>query len=445
MTSYRGPLVFERTTSGAIDARRGPGGVVSAIAPVAAEQGATWVAAATDDLARSADAARVARGQYNVVPVPVETEVHYEHYEVFSNPFLWFVLHGMYDGALAPVLTERMNSAWDAYVSVNTAFAEAIAEEAATNDLVLVQDYHLMLVPELLRALRRDLRVAFFLHTPFCWPNEWEIVPERFRRRIGASLGSVPSGFHTARWELAFRLSTGTAAGTYVSSLSPDIEIVRSEAARPDVAVELSRLEEDAQDRHVIARVDRLDLTKNIVRGFLAYEYLLATNPQWHERVVFVASCVPSRSAIPEYARYADDVREVVERVNERYGTADWQPIRYYINDNISRSMALLRRYDVLLVNPIRDGMNFVAKEGAVVNERSGVIVLTRGAGAFDDLESGIVEADAPDIVGTAGALKHALEMDSEERRHRSRALLGSVGRWRVPKAWLADQVAAAN
>jgi trehalose 6-phosphate synthase len=194
-------------------------------------------------------------------------------------------------------------------------------------------------------------------------------------------------------------------------------------------------------DRLVIGRVDRIELSKNIVRGFLAYDDLLERYPDWRGRVVFVASVYPSRGGVPDYVRYQAEVDTVVERINDRWATDGWTPVVYDTSDDYPRSVALLRRYDVLLVNPLRDGLNLVAKEGAIVNERDGVLCLSPEAGVWSELGPAALRVRPYDVAGTADVLDEALRMSPVARKEHALALRG-LAEQRVPADWLADQLA---
>jgi trehalose 6-phosphate synthase len=258
----------------------------------------------------------------------------------------------------------------------------------------------------------------------------------------------VASGFHTARWAADFTASARELAGvepaTFVSPLASDPADIRGVAAGDECAAALRTLEERVGDRLVIGRVDRMELTKNLVRGFLAYDELLEDHPEHRERVVFVAGAYPSRTNVVAYQEYADEVQEVVERVNERWATKDWTPILLDVEDDHPASVALLRRADVLLVNPIRDGLNLVASEGALVNERDAVLALSPEAGAFERLHEAVIQVPPFDLSGTAWVLDRALTMAPDERRAMA-ARLRELAEARTPEHWLAEQVAAAG
>jgi len=239
---------------------------------------------------------------------------------------------------------------------------------------------------------------------------------------------------------------TAPQAPTYVSPLSVDADLLHASAAEPATSQALARIEEQigGPDRQVVVRVDRMELSKNLLRGFWAFEELLDLQPERRERVVFVALAYPTRQGLPEYLAYQNEVESTVDRINQRWGTRGWTPIVLEVEDDYPRSLAALSRYDVLLVNPVRDGLNLVAKEGPLVNTRNGVLALSREAGAFDELGVAALEVNPFDVSGTADVLARALDMDAGQKASRIGALR-QVIRSRAPVEWLHDQLEAAR
>ncbi|HUF84171.1 MAG TPA: trehalose-6-phosphate synthase [Acidimicrobiia bacterium] len=457
VASHRGPSSFTQAEDGSFTHRRGAGGVVSALEPLLTGPGAaghdpaTWVAAAMSDDDRAAVRAGAATAPHlDLHLLALDPHVHRLHYDVVSNSVLWFLHHGLFDLPRRPRFDARFHEAWDAYTSVNRTFAEHIAECAPPDEVVLVQDYHLALAPGALRRARPDLRVTHFNHTPFCGPTSIRVLPDIVADAICESMASVPSGFHTARWARAYEACAHEILGAnrpvtpaFVASLGPDADDLAATAASPEAAAAARTLDEQVGERALIVRTDRIEPSKNIVRGFLAFDLLLAEHPEWRERVVFVALVYASREGLPEYLAYRQEVEQAAARVNERWGRGDWQPVVLDTRDDHARSVAGLLRYDALLVNPIRDGLNLVAKEGPLVNRRDGVVCLSREAGAFDELRDGVLAVHPYDLVQTAAALHTALTMPEDERRDRA-ARLRTLAAARTPQDWLDDQVRAA-
>jgi trehalose 6-phosphate synthase len=297
---------------------------------------------------------------------------------------------------------------------VNRAFAEVIAATAPEGAAVLVQDYHLALVGTHLVERRPDLRLVHFSHTPFADPTTWRVLPPDLGAELLAGMAATHAcGFHSRRWADAFAAccqdQLGTTPPTFVAPLAPDARDMADVAAGDACGTAVADLDATIGDRALLVRVDRIELSKNILRGFLAFEDLLERHPQWRERVVFGAFVYPSREGLPEYLAYRQEVEATVRRINERWATPGWTPILFDATDDFPRSVAALRRADVFLVNPIRDGLNLVAEEGPLVNERDAVLLLSPEAGVWDQLEGAARPVHPYDISGTADAIAAAL------------------------------------
>ena len=450
IVSNRGPLSFRRGDQGELVATRGAGGLVSGVRPVVADTGATWIAAAMSEGDREAAAkGLIDADDLRVRLLALDREAYRLANDVVSTQVLWFVHHGLYDLPRAPAFGRDLRDAWLAYRQVNEAFADAVAEDAPADAVVLVQDYHLSLVGVGLAERRPDLAAVHFSHTPFATPTWLRVLPPHVTGEVLSGLAAHQAcGFHSQRWADDFlaccRSTLALAPATFVSPLPADAEDVRGAASSPECAAALAEIEAEVGDRAVIARVDRIELSKNLLRGFQAYDDLLEHGPAWRERVVFLASVYPSRTGVPAYVEYQREVEDLVARINERWTAPGWTPIVYDTRDDYPRSVAVLRRADVLLVNPIRDGLNLVAKEAAIANERDLVICLSTEAGVWDELSAAALPVQPFDVAGTADALATALAMDPGERRSRA-AVLRRSAMARGPADWLADQLAAAG
>ncbi len=451
VVSHRGPVSFQRADDGSFAARRGAGGVVSALAPLLrGRDDATWIAAAIGDDDREA----VKAGAVSVPGLAVELlaldpETHRLHYDVISNQILWFCFHGLFDSAREPVFDAALHDAWDAYRTINRAFAAAVAESAAEGDVVLVQDLQLLLVAGELATLRPDLAVTHFTHTPFGSPSELAMLPDAVTAEIFTSLTAAPAGFHTDHWVHAFRLCVHErdgreGAGAFATTFGPDAPSLREVGESDAAAAARNHLADRIGDRRSIVRADRLELSKNIVRGFLAFDELLETRPEWRGRVSFVSMLNPSRESLPEYRDYRAAVEATAADINERWGRGDWEPVIVDTRDDFPRSVAALQLADVLLVNPVRDGLNLVAMEGPLLNERDAVLCLSREAGAYDLLGDHSVGVHPFDVSQTAGALDTALTMDAEERAARAIGLRTSALAHPADR-WLDDLVSRAR
>ena len=457
VVSNRGPLSFRLDDSGRPVATGSGGGLAATLHPLLAGTGSTWVAAAMSQADRlAADEGLMHEPGLRIVTVRPESDVYRMAYDVVSNATLWFCHHHLYDLPRRPQFDRHWHEAWDAYRDMNEQFAAAVAAEAPEGDTVLVQDYHLSLVGRMLARSRPDLATVHFHHTPFADPSTLRVLPGAAAGELLAGLaGFGACGFHTRRWARAFEAAyddpdLASAAGratrppTFAAPLGPDVAAIRSEAGTEAVGRARGELEALVGGCRLIVRVDRIELSKNILRGLWALDELLSARPEWRERVVLLALAYPSREGLAEYLAYRSEVEHTVELINERWATGGWRPVILDVADDRNRSMAALSAYDVLLVNPIRDGLNLVAKEGPLVNRADGVLVLSREAGAWDELADGALGINPFDVTDTAAALDRALSMDPDERAARAARLRQAVEA-RPAERWLADQLAAAR
>ncbi|HEU5426179.1 MAG TPA: trehalose-6-phosphate synthase [Actinocrinis sp.] len=474
VASNRGPVSFSLAENGELSAKRGGGGLVSGLSSVVADGEAdqVWVCAALSEGDRAAvrrspsgrlDRIGLIDSASPVRMLDIDPGTLHRAYNAVANSTLWFVHHMLYATPTNPSFDEGFEREWESYVAYNRAFAEALAEEAAPQARVLVQDYHLALVPKMLRELRPDLHIGHFSHTPWAPPDYFRILPDQIATAVlEGMLGADQLGFLTERWALAFmdccarfgaqtdlarmtvtspRQDTPTRIGVY--SLGVDAEFIVERASRADVTGRLAVLRESIGDRQVIVRVDRTELSKNIVRGLEAYADLLRRHPEWRGRVVHVAFAYPSRHDLPEYREYTAAVLRTAKRIEDEFGTPDWEPLILHVEDDFARSLAAYRLADVAVVNPIRDGMNLVAKEIPIVAAATGGacgLVLSREAGAFAELAEDALVVNPYDVIGTAEALHAALSMDRDERRRRCERL-AAAGAALPPQRWFTRQL----
>jgi trehalose 6-phosphate synthase len=421
----------------------------------------------------AADRAAVAQGRmthedFTLLPVVVDDDTYRAAYDVVANTTLWYCHHHLFDLPRRPRFDRYWRQAWDGYRRYNRSVSDTVCAHAAPDSVVLVQDYHFSLLGQMLADVRPDLRTVHFCHIPFADPNMLRVLPDAAVGEILAGLAGFDAcGFHAYRWEAAFRacyadpelaalagsamsptasapVAKAMAPATFVSSLSSDHDGLLSEAASADCARSVDALRAETGGRRIILRVDRVEPSKNIVRGMLAFEELLVAYPEWLDKVVHVALVYPSRQGLADYLALGAEVTHVAERINHSWGTSTWTPIILHVEDDRPRSLAALTISDVLLVNPVRDGLNLVAKEGALLNAGDGVVVLSREAGAWEELSGAALGVNPFDVAGTADTLHLALSMGLEERRTRA-ARLRELVLARTASDWLSEQLAAAE
>ena len=473
IASNRGPVSFTVGDDGQLVPHRGGGGLVSGLASVAGHADVLWVCAALSDADRAA-ARRAPQGRLSVDGLGGGSAVHmldippavfHRAYNGVANRTLWFVHHMLYDTPNQPNFDLAFDREWESFRGYNNAFARALAAAAAPVPArqirAVIQDYHLSLAPRMLAELRPDIRIAHFSHTPWAPADYYRMLPAAIGRELlDGVLGADHAGFLCQRWADAFfdcceqfldaRVDRerqtvsyrGHLTGIGVHPLGVDGAELARRGAEPDVQARMASLAETAGGRKLIVRVDRTELSKNIVRGLRAYRQLLTAYPQWRGKVVHVALAYPSRHDLPEYREYTASVQRQARQIVDDFGTPEWDPLILAVNDDYPRSLAAYRLADVLLVNPIRDGMNLVAKEGPILSDRGCALVLSREAGAAAELGDDALLVNPYDVTGTADALHQALTMPAAERARRSRALAKAAAA-NPPARWFAEQLAA--
>lgn len=469
LASNRGPVSFTEDSAGRLVLRRGGGGLISGLLAAAHGSDATWVCAALGDADRRAAREAGDHGRIDVAGhdtagarvrmLDIDPTTYHRAYNAVANRTLWFLHHLLFDVAATPVFDERFRREWAAYGEYDEAFAVALAEEAAPGAVVAVQDYHLSLTPRMLRARRPDLRIGHFSHTPWAPASYFQLLPDDIARDVLTGLLAADAvGFLCRRWADAFLeccvavldaqvdgdtvVFAGRRTRVRVHSLGVDPAELRRRAAQPDVTARRAALAELVGDRRLLLRIDRTEMSKNIVRGLAAYRELLRTRPEWHGRVVHLAFAYPSRHDLPEYRAYTAAVQQMAEEIEDEFATPYWAPLVLEVNDDYARSLAAYCLADALVVNPIRDGMNLVAKEGVVLSERDVALVLSRDAGAADELGSGALVINPYDVSGTAAAMHAALSMSAAERASRRRLLVAGATAL-PPREWLDGQLVA--
>lgn len=465
IASNRGPIEFQQEDDGTLSTKRGTGGVVTAVSAVSRYTDPIWVASAMTpgDRLRHQEAEQA--GQTVISPdesdfrlrfVVLDEETYDFYYNNISNPLLWFLQHYLWDTPRSPDIDADTWNAWyQGYVPANRAFAEEIvaAADAGTGTpIVMLQDYHLYLTPGYIREMRPDITLQHFIHIPWPDPDYWRLIPAEMRSAICHSmLGNDIIGFQAPGHARSFMNTcqanlpgveldfssgivhyNGRATRARHYPISVDVEAVRETAVEEESIRHGEHLEQ-FWNEHTIIRVDRAEPSKNIVRGFHAYDRFLEKHPEFLGKVNFVAFLVPSRLEVSEYVDYLDDINTIVGRINTKYANAAeqdgvaWEPINVFIGDDYHRALAAMKQYDILLVNAVIDGMNLVAKEGALLNERDGVLILSEGAGVYQQLGDYTLNVSPTDIEGTADAIHRALTMSPRERSQRATELRESI------------------
>ena len=470
IVSNRGPLQFERDESGERTLRRGGGGLVTALSGLVSHRDALWIASAMtdEDVAVSEEEGgpvelSIDGIDYRVLLVGSDPEAYDRFYNVIANPILWFIQHYLWDLSNAPDIRQEELDAWDfGYQAVNRDIAEAVVAqiEGQERPLVMLHDYHLYTAPGMIREQRPDVFLHHFVHIPWSQPDSWRILPEpdprsdlrgdagqrhhrlphpRLLHQLPALLRRTAGG---SRRRLRQRRRSATAARKTLARaypLSIDAQRLQRAAESPEVA-EAEREVLERRRKHLIIRVDRADLSKNVLRGFTAFDIFLTQHPEFREEVTFIAHLQPSRQDVPEYAEYLERIEALVAVVNHRHGTTDWMPIDLKIYENFHDAVARYKHFDLLMVNSLFDGMNLVAKEAPAVNTRDGVLMLSENTGSHEELYDYVLSVNPFDIQEQADAIYRALTMPAEERREWSEGLKEIIYS-RNPGDWVDDQL----
>jgi trehalose 6-phosphate synthase len=470
LLSNRGPATFERDEAGALIPRRGGGGLVTALTGLLRHRDALWIASAMTEEDTQVSRDHGERGfevdldgtAYRIRLVSSDPVAYDRFYNEIANPLLWFIQHYLWDLSNVPDIRGAEREAWNlGYKVVNRDLAEAALEEieGTSEPVLMVHDYHLYTCPGIIRRRRADVFLHHFVHIPWTHPDAWRILPADIRAEIFEGLlANDIIGFHTRSYCSNFLQCCRELMGldtdfqrqavlyddheTWVRPypLAIDADSFTRIASGEEVArheVEILRRRRD----HLILRVDRADLSKNVLRGFTAFDIFLDQHPEFRERVTFVAHLQPSRQDVPEYVEYLEKIEALVAVVNHRHGTTDWMPIDLRIRDDFEEAVALYKHFDLLLVNAMWDGMNLVSKEGPLVNTRDGMIVLSENTGAHEELGDCALSVNPFDVQEQAEAIYRALTASPRERRARMERLREVITS-RTPSDWIDDQLA---
>src|SRR5688500_1628684 len=469
LVSNRGPATFQRNDSGELVAVRGGGGLVTALTGLVHHRDALWIASAMTEADVEASHAHgggsfeceVEGTTYRIRLVESDPDAYDGFYNVVANPMLWFIQHYLWDLSNAPDIRRSEVDAYEhGYCAVNQDLARAVLDEVKDHDeaVVMLHDYHLYTAPRDIRRERPDLFLHHFIHIPWTQPDAWRVLPADMREDLYEGiLANDIIAFHTRSYRRNFLLCCRDLFDLEVDEESGIVKFdgrdvwVRSyplpisaenfhkTAQRPAV----HRYEREILRRrreHLILRVDRADLSKNVLRGFTAFDLFLEQHPEFKEQVTFIAHLIPSRQDVPEYAEYLERIEALVAVVNHRHGTTDWMPIELRLRENLEEAIAAYKHYDLLMVNAMFDGMNLIAKEGPLVNERHGVSLLSENTGAHEELAEFALSVNPFDVQEQADAIHRALTMSAEERSWRAQGLKRIVTA-RDPGDWVDDQL----
>jgi trehalose 6-phosphate synthase len=467
LVSNRGPVTFQDDG----EVKRGTGGLVTALTGLASHRDAVWIASAlSDGDAKKAEESggkpftvrSPAGGEYHVRLVVSDPQAYDRFYNIIANPMLWFIQHYLWDLSNAPDVRRHEVEAFEyGYNVVNEDLAQAVVDEIEGQDepVVMVHDYHLYTLPGLVRRARPDVFLHHFVHIPWTQPDAWRVLPNRIREEIYAGiLANDIIGFHTQAYQRNFLQCCRDLMGLEVDFeegvvqyedrdvwvRSYPLPIDRKAIERTATGDGVREHEEELLRRrreHLVLRVDRADLSKNVLRGFSGFDLFLEQHPEFREKVTFIAQLMPSRTDVPEYAEYLERIEALVAVVNHRHGTPDWMPINLKLRDDLDEAVAAYKHYDVLLVNAMFDGMNLVAKEGPMVNERNGVSILSENTGAHEELGEHALSVNPFNIQELADSIHAALTMSDEERGRRMAGLKETVTA-RDPGDWIDEQLA---
>lgn len=468
VVSNRGPVEFLKKNNN-MKMRRGGGGLVSTLLPLMEALNGVWIASAMTpgdvEVAKRFPDNRVPITEDNPlfwVPfVVVEPESYESYYSIISNPLLWFVQHYMWNSPYTPDIDDQIHQAWkNGYKYMNQQFAEKVCVESEINNkepLIMLQDYHLYLCPSYIRKKMKNTFLSQFIHIPWPQSEYFDILPQYMRKEIiDGLLSNNLLGFHIPRYVTNFiqtceeyvdevdhdnGIVWHNGQATHVKSypISVDYDGIKKLANSKEVSKKENLIKKIKADYFLFYRTDRADLSKNIIRGFKAYELFLHKYPQYHGKVKFLTTGKPTRQQIREYNDYYYDIVDIIEEINIKYGTDDWKPIEFLFKADYNLVVAAFKNYDCMIVNPIADGMNIVPKEASAVNLSKGVIILSEKAGCFEELKDHVLAVNPYDISQTAEAYKNAITMGYKERENRFDNLQKIVGQ-RTVYHWISEQ-----
>ena len=446
IAANRAPVKLVKRSDQILEVHHGAGGLAPSLAKALNDKKADWVATALSDVDvyASQNNMPIDIGDINIKFVVLPEETLKLSYYKIANEVIWFLYHGMFNLSYSPSFDKSFFTAWDAFRTHNLEIAKAICDNASYGATVLIHDYHFLLTGKYLKENRPDLKTAYFLHTPFPSRDELKILPSEIANEMVSSMCDFGScGFHTNRWRDRFLESAKELLAfdprTFVAPLGVSRQALEEITQSKSVFSEGEKLLKRLGGRKLIYRTDRMEPSKNLLRGFLAFEELLESNPLLVKKVFFLAHSYLSREKSTQYQIYREAVTAKVAEINEKFA-GDLPVVELDLEDNYELSLAAMVHYDVLLVNPIRDGMNLVAKEGPIMNQNNGVVVLSKEAGAYEEMHQGVLAINPYDVSETAEALLLGLNMSDEERGSRQ-SYLKEIAAQNEPSVWVSTLI----
>ncbi len=446
----------------------GAGGIVPALLPFMEKTGGTWIASAMND----ADIEMAGKFPESRIPVPLKKpklnvqliilnkEKYSEFYNSFHNPFLWFIHHYLWNLTYTPEIDDGLHHAWQSYQYVNQKFAEKIIKEINLSDkkpLIMLQDTHLQTCPSYIREKFDDIFLSQFIHIPWPHPDYFKIYPKYIRKAIiEGLLSNSHIGFHIERYVQNFLMTCEKYADEvdfknnivhyngreiFVKNypISVDVRKLNEFAKSKEVLKQEQYIKKIKGNKFLIYRTERTDPSKNIIRGFKAYDLFFQKHPEFKEKVIFFITGVTTRENVKEYHDYKIKVNEIINKINQKYSRGEWKPIIPHFEAEYSLVTAAFKNYDCLLINSINDGMNIVPKEGSVVNEKGGILILSETTGAYDELEKNAIGINALDITETADAIYKAVKMKQDQREKHLNGLKNTIYHYDVYR-WMGEQ-----
>lgn len=439
-----------------IQTTRSTGGLATGMSAISKERELRWVGwpGIPNEELEKQDIAEITEEltAYKFHPVFLDQKQIKLYYEGFSNKTIWPLFHYF------PLNTIYEESFWDVYKEVNEIFSREVLKIAKPGDYIWVNDYQLMLLPELLRKNRKNLKIGFFLHIPFPSFELFRLLPWR-REILEGMLGSDVLGFHTYDYVRHFLSSVCRLRGLEhnLGKLSVNDRIVKVDAFpmgidyekyskapdKPEVKKEIEKIRKKVGDCKIVISIDRLDYTKGIIERLEAFDWFLSNNPEYKGKVTLIMVAVPSRTNVDEYQNLREHLEKLIGRVNGEHGTIGWMPVWYlYRAVPFDRLMALYKMADLALVTPLRDGMNLIAKEFvAAKDNKKGILVLSEMAGAASELGEAII-VNANNKSAIVEAIKEGLKTPEQQQVQRNRSMQKRLKRYTVQR-WADDFIRA--